>query len=72
MSDSTHMPTSTVVWLLFDLANGHPGSHRYCWWFATRREARAHRRHQHRHLANARLSQPVRAVVGLAAQEVRR
>lgn len=63
MSRQTHMPTTANVWLLFDLSNGHFGSCCYCWWFTTRREARAHRRRQHRVTANARLSQPVRAAL---------
>lgn len=34
------------VWLLMDKDNGHPGSHRYCWWFPTEKEAIEHKKWQ--------------------------
>ena len=54
------MPKGREVWLLFDQANGDEGSRRYVWWFDTKGAALAHRRHQHRHPSNAKLSMPIR------------
>lgn len=47
-----------VVWVLFDLDNGHPGEKHYLWWFETRALAMAHRKRQHAMKHGATLSMP--------------
>lgn len=51
-------PKSKVVWMVFDLDNGHEPSKHYCWWFNTRQNARDHIRHQKTHKYAATLSSP--------------
>lgn len=58
--DGEYLPRGRDVWLLFDRSNGDRRTRRYCWWFDTRKDAMAHRRHQHRITNGAPLSLPVR------------
>jgi len=60
-----NLPKKTLIWLLFDIDNGHGGSHHYVWWFESRRQAREFKA---RHLASPNphktdLVGPVRANV---------
>lgn len=48
------------IWLVFDLANGHSGSHRYVWWFDTRREAREWSKHHLSMRGAYNISRPIR------------
>lgn len=57
------MPEGDYAWVLFDTSNGDEASHRYLWWFDTRREAREHRAKQHANPEWVRLSRPVRMVI---------
>ncbi len=38
-----NLPKRNPIWLLFDLDNGHRGSHHYVWWFDSRKEAREYK-----------------------------
>lgn len=49
-----------AVWLLFDKANGDQRSHRYCWFFSTRRQAREHKCWQEKQKHGAELAGPFR------------
>jgi hypothetical protein len=55
-------PITGTVWIVFDLDNGHPLSHRYCWCFETRKLARDHIKWQRKQKYAARLSPPMRYV----------
>ena len=46
------------IWIMFDLSNGHPGSHQYAWWFRTKREALAHKKHINKLKFHADISEP--------------
>lgn len=53
-----------VAWIVFDMDNGDPGSHRYVWWFPTRREAREKvREHERNYPQYARLAGPLKYVL---------
>jgi len=60
-----NLPRRNPIWLLFDLDNGHRGSHHYVWWFDSRKLAREFKEH---HIASknphkTELVGPVRATV---------
>lgn len=59
-AENAYLPSGVHAWVLFDTSNGDEISHRYLWWFNTRREATVHRRNQHAKTGTARLSRPVR------------
>ena len=56
-----YLPKGKELWLVFDLANGHPYSHRYCWWFDSRKAAREHIKWQ-KSVYGAGLSSPIKFV----------
>ena len=61
---SEYFPKNKSLWLCFDLSNGHKRSHRYVWWFDSRKDAMAHRRWQKKSLVfAAKLSMPVKVKV---------
>jgi hypothetical protein len=49
-----------TMWVLFDMDNGNPDSYRYIWYFASKRQAVAHRNRQNAVKKNARVVGPVR------------
>ena len=49
-------------WLVFDLSNGDQLSHRYVWWFDTRKAARDHIAWQKKQKHAAELSQPIKYI----------
>ena len=55
-------PIVGTVWIVFDLDNGNPLSHRYCWCFETRTLAREHIAWQRQQRHSARLSPPIKYV----------
>jgi hypothetical protein len=57
---SEYLPKGKTLWLCFDLSNGHRPSHRYVWWFDSRKDAEAHRRWQKKFPHAAQLSVPVK------------
>lgn len=61
-----------VYWLLFDLCNGHPNTHRYCWWFQTFREAQAHLKNQRSMEFGAKLSRPYKFICSVTPEEAKR
>lgn len=58
--DTEWLPKYTEFWVVFDCSNGNSRSHRYCWWFDTRRAAREHIKHTKTLKYAADLSQPVK------------
>jgi hypothetical protein len=60
-----NMPKSDIVWLVFDLDNGHEPSKHYCWWFNTRQNARDHIKHQKKNRYAARLSGPRKCLLNV-------
>jgi hypothetical protein len=55
-----NLPKSNIIWVVFDLDNGHEPSKHYCWWFNTRKNARDHIKHQKTYKYAAELSQPMK------------
>jgi hypothetical protein len=51
------------LWILIDKDNGHPGSHRYCWWFKTKAAALSHKRWQLKSKHHASLTEPFKYVL---------
>lgn len=47
-------------WVLIDLSNGDENSRRYLWWFASKKKAKEHRKHQMSVYGNATLSKPIK------------
>lgn len=55
-------PIRGEVWLVFDLTNGHPGSHRYCNCFESKELAQQHIKHIRSLKGKADLSDPIHFV----------
>jgi hypothetical protein len=61
-----NLPAKPTIWLLFDIDNGHRGSHHYVWWFDSRQQARDFKEHHlglRPHKNTTDLVGPVRATV---------
>jgi hypothetical protein len=62
-NDNDYLPKGRIVWLVFDLDNGHPWSHRYTWWFDSYQAAYEHIKWQKKQ-NGANLSKPVKFIKG--------
>ena len=57
---NTNLPRKKMVWILFDVDNGHEPSKHYCWWFNTRQGAINHKKWQRKQKYSAGLVGPVK------------
>lgn len=59
MINNDNFPKTNVIWLLFDLDNGHQVTKHYVWWFNTRQDARNFLKFHNQQPFAAKLTGPI-------------
>jgi hypothetical protein len=58
-----YLPKRNVFYVVFDMSNGHSTSHRYIWWFDTKKDAFNHIKEYKSKKYAAELSEPHRVKI---------